>query len=316
MSKKQVNGKIVNNIDHSQDDPEAAKTQPKTQSKTRSKTKADKNCKAKMTAGKAKNSKLNPGKGKGPKKEKRKAKLLKGVPVVFCQDVNAFVSKVAQLRGLPNMERAIFKFGIDDGQGHLKINLSIIDRLKGSSGKDEFSDRGVKKIFVIAQAPATECHQNLRLLLNKISFHTFEHPYIITADLKLIAIACGLSNAGTAKHPCPVCEWEKNTKVKGNPKRSFQSMQSWHQLWLKKTGGNENLVKNFKNCVREALPVNPSDCLVFDLFACPTLHLFLGIFNHMYEKFEEIWPGVNQWARKLNVKRKGYFGHVFEVRNE
>lgn len=236
--------------------------------------------------------------------------------------------KVGELRKVPCLENMLFKFGIDDGQGDLKINLSMIQRnAQFDPEKKKFEqsllDRGVKKCFMITHAPAKESYDNVRILLEKVAIHKFDYPFIITADLKLVATACGMSNAGTCGHPCPLCVWPKATRpskssngkyvFKKYDKRTFASMNDWHQKWKDETKSKKSVVGKYMNCVAEPLLVTLDvEKLVMDIFACPTVHLFTGCFNKMFQELEKIYSKVKRWATRLYVKRKKYHGKTFE----
>jgi hypothetical protein len=229
------------------------------------------------------------------KDKRKKAKVSKqpNVPVVFCKDINMFVKKVAEMRQVPNQQRLLYKFGMDDGQGFLKVDLSIIDPLATPDPKRKFKqklkDTAVYKCFLICQAPAKESYDNLKLLLEKISFFDFEHPFVITADLKLMAIACGTSSAGAATFPCPLCKWEKGSSEKGFEKRSFGFNVQEHERFVTDFKGNLKKQAKCHNTINAPLPLffDP-DMLVMDVFTCPTVHLFMGTFNKIHEEFVEL----------------------------
>lgn len=152
------------------------------------------------------------------------------------------------------------------------MSLSMIDMLaerdpKEKKYKEPLTDMGVKKCFVILNAPCTENYPNLKALLEKISFYDFKYPFVITADQKLMAIACGNSSASAAFFPCPLCLWPKGSSQKGFEKRSFAYNSREYQQFITKY--NRNLKKQSKcyNTVNEPLPVaaNP-DSLVRDVF--------------------------------------------------
>jgi hypothetical protein len=256
---------------------------------------------------------------KVPGKKKKKMVKQPHVPVVFCKDINAFVERVAQMRGKPTQQRLLYKFGMDDGQGFLKIDLSIVDPLaqndpKEKKFKQKLKDTGVCKCFIVAQAPAKETYDNLKLLLEKISFYDFQHPFVITADLKLISIACGTSSAGAAKFPCPLCLWEKGSLQKGAEKRSFSYNMQEHQRFVTDFQGNLKQQAKCHNSVNEPLPLNSDpDDLVMDVFACPTIHLFMGLFNKIHEHLVELAPEIWKWSESLGVIPKDYHGGHFEV---
>jgi hypothetical protein len=260
--------------------------------------------------------------GGRPKKVKKKKEVIKAekVPVVFCSDLNGFVDKVTELRDLPNQETLMIKFGVDEGQGLLKIGVSIIHllaHLPGHQSKQKYLDSGVFKVFVVAVTPGEETYDNLVVLFEKAGFREFKLPFVIAADLKAVAALVGTSSAGSATYPCPGCLWDRRMGAeRGGEMRTFGMCIDSYQRWMKETGRKDGLNKNYFNCKFMPLPVYPSpETLILDVFMFPTVHVLQGVFNHMFQELEKVFPGVKEWPRRLHQKRQNYHNKIFEVSN-
>ena len=107
--------------------------------------------------------------------------------IVYCSDLQNLIEYVSKKRGA---SKTHLKFGIDGGQGSLKICMTIqSDSLEGTSDieiskpkrqkyKDEvnskkFKENGVKKLFVLALAPnIQENYTNVLKLWNLLNINT------------------------------------------------------------------------------------------------------------------------------------------------
>ena len=148
------------------------------------------------------------------------------LPLVYCTEVEEFVRKIQELRGYPSLENLLYRLQIDEGQGKLMVSLSIIEWLvpESMSGKGKMKSSGVKRVFVLACAPAKENYENVKIMLEKIGLHNFSHEYKLAADCKFYNIFCGLGPHGSM-FPCYVCRWVRGTKETGE-KRTFASISS------------------------------------------------------------------------------------------
>ena len=70
-------------------------------------------------------------------------------PVVVCSDLDQFCDHVVEMRKVPDEASCLYKFVVDEGQGHTKISLSVIKRNKQMDPVtrkkfDDLKDTGVK----------------------------------------------------------------------------------------------------------------------------------------------------------------------------
>ena len=178
-----------------------------------------------------------------PQKKKRKVTRREKVPVVYCKDLSRFTEEVIRLRRLPNHETLLLKFGVDEGQGFLKVTLSIIhllghtDREK-TTFKSRLKDSGVKKIFIVSITPGKETYENLFTLLKSLNIPAYTFPFQIAVDLKVIAAMVGLSSSSSATFPCPICLWQKKDGADGEaPMRTFEQALDDYERWMQEMGG-------------------------------------------------------------------------------
>lgn len=260
---------------------------------------------------------------KGGRPTKKRKVLVKQpkVPVVYCKDLNSFTEEIIKLRKLPNHESLLMKFGVDDGQSFLKVTFSIIHLLAHTQQvkrtfRDRLLDSGTGQIFIVGVTPSKETHHNLLTLLELLHLQSFSYPFQIAADLKAMAALVGLSSAGTACCPCPICIWRRSDGAKGGAEmRTCRMVTEDYEKWMRETGGKTTLNKNYHNINHLPLPIfNDPNMQIADLFSFPTVHMHTGIFNHIFDNaLQKHFPGIMEWPRILCLKKKGYHGWVFEV---
>ena len=132
--------------------------------------------------------------------------------VVKVKDTVEFAAKIMAARGLLP-EESVVQIGINDGQGAIKIMLTIKEKeevkntakklrySEGFGGKN-FKNSGVKKLLVLLVCHTVERHDNLTTLLREINLEGLEFAF--SMDLKMVLILCG-KQAASCKHPCPYC---------------------------------------------------------------------------------------------------------------
>ena len=142
--------------------------------------------------------------------------------VVKVKDTVEFAAKIMAARGLLP-EESVVQIGIDDGQGGIKVMLTIKEKeeaknnakklrySEGFGGKN-FKNSGVKKLLVLLVCHTVERHDNLTTLLSEINLEGLEFAF--SMDLKMVLILCG-KQAASCKHPCPYCTSSSPWKEKG-----------------------------------------------------------------------------------------------------
>ena len=126
------------------------------------------------------------------KKKKELHDVLK--PVVFANDVEDLANFIMQERGMYVFNNLV-QVGIDDGQGQLKVMMSIKDKeeegnVKGKKTKyedgfspKEFKCSGVKKLILLLVSPTCENYSNLVSLLQELKIDAVEFGY--SCELKM-----------------------------------------------------------------------------------------------------------------------------------
>ena len=88
-------------------------------------------------------------------------------PGIFCKDSKRFLDFVREERNLPG--NSLVKIGLDSGQNSLKISASVFS--SEDDNCNEFSNRGVKRIFILALLPnCSEDYDNLKLIIRELNF--------------------------------------------------------------------------------------------------------------------------------------------------
>ena len=132
-------------------------------------------------------------------------------------------------------------------------------------------------------------------------------------DLKVIAISTGIQQA-SSKHPCPYCHWiatytlskgAQTNPAKPAPLRTFGSNRINHDNYMAK-GGNKKKAMEDYNCTEDPLISYNDDVLIMEKYPPPELHMFTGIFNHMYNGMladPDLCDSAVKWADIVGVSR-------------
>ena len=139
-------------------------------------------------------------------------------------------------------------------------------------------------------------------------------------DLKVIANISGIQQA-SSKHPCPYCHWMStkgmnvsNSKpAKPAPLRTFGSNRKNRDNWIK-DGGHKKRAMDFFNCTELPLITCKDEELVIEKLPPPELHIFIGIFNHIYDAMLEntdLCSYAEKWSNDVGVTRRFCPGKAF-----
>ena len=133
-------------------------------------------------------------------------------------------------------------------------------------------------------------------------------------DLKVIAICTGIQQASST-HPCPYCHWAatyihgksaKSNQTNQSELRTFGSNRENYRKWMRK-GGDKKKAKDYYNCTEMPLIAYEDGDLIIEKFPPPELHIFTGLFNHMYEGMlsdESLSNFAIKWAENVGVSRR------------
>lgn len=224
--------------------------------------------------------------------------------VAYCKNVAGLIEYVKDVRHCRDVH---LKFGIDGGGGFLKVNLSIqskeatvaeVSRQTYNDGvaSKRFSDRGVKKIFILGIVKsAQENYGNVAELWSAININPFVDT--IAVDLKLANIIAGLMSHSSA-HPCTYCFAEKKKLSEPAELRTIGSIVDYYSEWCD-AGESTKKAKNYCNCIYEPLFTGDDNTVILDVIPPPELHLMLGVVNTIFDHMNPTnlkwtpWHGQN-----------------------
>jgi hypothetical protein len=262
------------------------------------------------------------------------------------------MNKALELRRQPLSDLAFVKMGIDTGGNFIggktfKVNVSVVSaaeieernvsssssnrkrrhRLKFSESylvKKAFKSTGVKRLLPLAVFPNIgEKYESVRSILDWMKYDLVrtEHDAVtfLCADFKVILPLVGMQTAASS-HPCPYCFMHKDhfdcssEHVCPNSKeRTFEANYEQYCQFQAATDGDRRYAQAFFNVVNRPMFIFPESGLIIHSVPPPELHIYIGIFNHLFDfgvKFSEEW--MHWWAFSLHQTREAYFGGTFE----
>lgn len=235
---------------------------------------------------------------------------------LLCNNVNALIDKIVELRGYGCYDVAdddiLIRVGIDGGGGFFKVCLSIfpLQQQRSAAG---FKDSGVKRVFLLAIAPSIqENYHNLQKIWVSLGMNSLQRKYVIATDLKLSNMLLGLMAHG-ALHPCCWCEIDKNNLHEKGTARTMENLQQ-HFWDYMESGRNATKAKEYFNVAHPSLlHVNDvkTTVSVLEWIPPPELHLLMGPTNAIYKGLADIWPDVNLWLKACHVEREEIHGGSF-----
>ena len=227
----------------------------------------------------------------------------------------------------------MIKVMADTGQGKTKICFCICP-IRTSCGRDLRKKRatyaeggilskasswsGINKCIMCFCAPEIkEINSNLNKIFQLIQmedlFRSLENV-ILMGDLKLLNEVYGLMEA-SSRHPCLYCDSVAQSLQAGVP-RTIGSIKKDHAAWIA-SGALKSKCKNFNNVKNlPILKTDSDDTLIMKLTPPPTLHILLGIFNHIWKAIEEISAEhrrvLQEFAMRHSCMRESYWSKTFE----
>lgn len=116
-----------------------------------------------------------------------------------------------------------------------------------------------------------------------------------------------MGNSST--HPCAYCTVnKKDLSTSAGESRTLGSIRQLAHKWLA-SGGKDKHAKEFFNCVNIPLLSGDDNTKVLDVCPPPSLHLFLGLMNCIYDNIAKKNPSVAEsWAKAANSTRHAQFG--------
>ena len=249
-------------------------------------------------------------------------------------DLDAFLNDIAELRGV-DRSRCLIKLNLDDGQGSLKLNLSLIDRdherfkwnIKERRRTGEYLDSGVQKVFLIAVCDGLdESHEAIAKLMElvkardaaKLAKANDGGEFFLSPDLKVANYTAGIMRH-SSNYPCCWCTIHTDLQHLVGETRTFGRIREYNKKRLLKhpRSGSGSKVpqgqgKNFECCVFDP-PIGEDHERVIDVIVPGELHILMGIVLLLLPMIEKVWSkeGMERWHARLGIEKRPYFGGTF-----
>lgn len=221
------------------------------------------------------------------------------------------------------------KIMADTGQGKTKIcfciihNESQVKRSRASYNEGGRLNKGSlysginKCIMCFCSPQIKEVNWNLNKIFQLIGMEQVFLQYenvLFTGDLKLINEIYGLMEA-SSNHPCVYCTIPKQ-ELEAGPPRTIGGLRSDFEKW-NAAGAKKNKCKDFNNVKNYPLfTCLPDDTPILKITPPPSLHIMLGVFNHLWKGITIISDAHNnichEFAMRHNCVRESYWGKTFE----
>ena len=186
-------------------------------------------------------------------------------------------------------------------------------------GPLDFKDSSVRRLIILALSPTCETHENLELILDRLSIKHLDFGF--SADIKMLLLLEGKMSA-SARHPCPFCTADKDSWEKEGELLTLGMLwKYYHDFHSTGDGGgagNEKNAKFFQNVVRPPLITGHSDQLILgQTMFFPELHVLIGCVGKLVKEFErsqlfscegEGHEFVDEWLKKQNIERTKFHG--------
>ena len=223
----------------------------------------------------------------------------------------------------------IIKIMADTGQGKTKICFCIIPNeapvkrprstyAEGGILSKNATYSGINKCIMCFCSPhIKEVNWNLKKIFNLIGMDQLFLEYenvIFTGDIKLLNEVYGLMEASSS-HPCIYCIAPKQELEEGAP-RTIGSLKSDHEKWIT-AGAIKSQCKKFNNVKNYPLFTSLPDITpILKTTPPPSLHILLGVFNHIWKDITSISDQhsdiCHKFAMSHNCVQESYWGKTFE----
>ena len=227
--------------------------------------------------------------------------------VVFAKDLPNLLKEISRRRNIPWYQQMAMKIGIDGGQGFLKVALCLYEDIgnddfdirpqkspvKKKGKLKQFSELGQKKLIILFMGEKIpETHANVLKILEMLKIKTDGSiAGTFASDLKLVNILIGIQGY-SCTHACPYC----NIKTRGQEAyigpfihRTFGRCKTKYQEFIAPPTGRKKKhhAKDFENCVHPPIIQADENLLIMELLTPPSLHLFLGLGNRIFDQLQE-----------------------------
>jgi len=213
---------------------------------------------------------------------------LEGTKIVHCKNLQELIDLILRERNYSS--EPIIKLGIDGRGSFLKVSLSICEQEShtqnptcSSLTSKRFKDSGVKRQIIVAIGEnISKNYQNVKSILNLI--HREGVQLVVACDMQLANIICGIQSH-SSKHPCCWCNVSSDKLAEKGALRTLRSISEKYFEFMRETGGDLSLAKNYENAVHTPLLYPDEPKLVLELIPPMEPHLLLGLVNHLLKGF-------------------------------
>ena len=239
--------------------------------------------------------------------------------LIYCNDVCTLVIRLLEHRELDESNIDI-KYGLDGGQGSLKVTLSIMEKdeivktgrqtyAEGVGAKKNTSGSTYKLMVLAVMHDAPETYETVKMMMDKLEFDNF--PTTITSDIKMLLLLIGKCG-GNLTHGCVYCSAAKPLTEEGE----LYKLSDLHTLHLKfeEAGADKKKQKEFQNVVNKPLLQGELNVLIIGSLAVPQLHIMLGVTDKLkkcletevFETEEDGRKFMDTFLIEQNISKKGY----------
>ena len=124
--------------------------------------------------------------------------------------------------------------------------------------------------------------------LKEFSLNMRDQDFVLSCDLKLANIICGLQ-AHSSAHPCTWCESSAKDLLNQGKLRTFHSLDQNVSLF-NAAGSNIKRARDYMNVVHSPVFDLAGGTLVLDFIPPMELHLLIGVFNHLFAALLKVFP--------------------------
>ena len=227
------------------------------------------------------------------------------VEIIHVHDLRALIEKVSEHRGYTS--DCALKFGLDHGQGSLKLTLSL-----STPERPEFNS--VNTMLIIAVANVEESVESVNVLLRLGQVESVMNTFKCTfcADHKVLRMIGGLLQ-GRPKYPLIICNWDAYDPEGACETRNLDTVtRDLEQLALGKEPKECNGLARRPEFM---VPIYTKKLQVVP----PPLHTYLGLFGKCFDEFKSKMSQkdegklVNEYVYGIcNVQPTAYWRGSFE----
>lgn len=232
-------------------------------------------------------------------------------PGVFCTDIVGLICTLIEARNLdPDHTEVIF--GCDDGQGSLKICMTVktdepIPQQKGAgdvAAGIEAKLSSVKRLMLIANVPGvSESYSTMGSIFRKLPSLT-DIDYSLTVDMKMALFLLGKMSAASA-HPCLYCSAKAPFLVIDEGTLfTLDDLSDLNDLFIA-SGLSRDEAKKFQNCAHKPIIAVLGNKLVILLLNIPSLHILIGLVGKFHNHIAKLeGPQSQEFAKMFLTEAK------------